>query len=77
MFYKNLYDDYDLKLCEAFAVDIEEGEILTQFTTVERDYNLNISLVINPDKNQDLNNTEYFKHYNNARPDKASRCENP
>lgn len=73
MFDKNLYDDYDLELCEAFAVDIEESEILTQFTTVARDYNLNISLVINPDKNQNLNNTEYFKFYNNANPDKASK----
>ena len=73
MFDKNLYDDYDLELCEAFAVDIEEGEILTEFNTVARDYNLNISLAINLDKNRNLNNTEYFKIYNNARPDKASK----
>ena len=73
MFDKNLYDDYDLKLCEVFAVDIEEGEILTEFATVARDYNLNVSLAVNPDQNRNLKNTEYFKFYNDTRPDKAHK----
>ena len=73
MFDKNLYDDYDLELCETFDVNIEEGEVLTEFSTVARDYGLNVSLVINPDKNRNLKNTEYFKFYNNARPDNASK----
>ncbi|MDE6833584.1 MAG: hypothetical protein K2J39_04985 [Ruminococcus sp.] len=73
MFDKNLYDDYDLELCEAFAVDIEEGEVLTEFSTVARDYGLNVSLVINPDKSRNLKNAEYFKLYNNSRPDNASK----
>ena len=73
MFDKNLYDDYDIELCKAFAVDIEAGEILTDFSTVARDYDLNVSLVINPDMNRNSKNTEYFKLYNNSRPDNASR----
>ncbi|MDE6539428.1 MAG: hypothetical protein K2K66_04495 [Ruminococcus sp.] len=73
MFDKNLYDDYDLELCEAFAVDIEEGEILTEFATVARDYNLNVLLAVNPDKNRNLKDMEYFKFYNDTRPDKAPK----
>lgn len=73
MFDKNLYDDYDLELCEAFAVDIEEDEILTGFATVARDYNLNVTLAVNPDKNRNLKYTEYFKLYNDTKPNIATK----
>ncbi|MDE6035609.1 MAG: hypothetical protein K2G36_06830 [Ruminococcus sp.] len=73
MFDKDLYDDYDLELCEAFDVNIEEGEILTEFATVERNDNLNISLAVNPDQNRNLKYMEYFKFYNDKNPYKARK----
>lgn len=73
MFDKNLYDNYDLELCEALAIDSEAGEILSEFAKVARDYNLNVSLAVNPDKSHNLKYMEYFKVYNDTNPDKAHK----
>lgn len=73
MFDTDLYDDYDLKLCEEFSIDIEAGEILTEFTTIARSKKYNITVAINPDKNRNLKNMEYFKVYNHIDPTKASK----
>ena len=66
MFNKDLYDDYDSQLCEDYSVDIDAGEILTEFATVKRDRNLNICVAVNPDRHRNLKNMEYFKIYNHT-----------
>lgn len=73
MFNTDLYDDYDLKLCEDFSVDIEAGEILTEFATAGRFGKYNMSVAVNPDKNRNKINAEYFKVYNNEFPYKAMK----
>lgn len=73
MFDTDLYDNYDLQLCEDFAVDIEADEILTGFVTVGRFKEENMSVAVNPDANRNKVNTEYFKVYNNEFPDKATK----
>lgn len=73
MFNTDLYDDYDLKLCEDFSVDIEAGEILTEFATAGRFQKYNMSVAVNPDKNRNKINAEYFKVYNNEFPYKAMK----
>lgn len=52
MFNINLYDNYDLQLCEDFSIDIEAGEILTEFATVGRFQKYNMSVAVNPDANR-------------------------
>lgn len=73
MFDINLYDNYDLQLCEDFSIDIEAGEILTEFVTVGRFKKENMSVAVNPDANRNKINTEYFRVYNNEFPDKATK----
>lgn len=73
MFNVDLYDDYDLELCEEFAIDTEAGEILTEFATVGRFPKYNMSVAVNPDKNRNLKDMQYFKLYNNTYPDKATK----
>ncbi|MCM1507803.1 MAG: hypothetical protein NC177_11815 [Ruminococcus flavefaciens] len=73
MFNKNLYDDYDLQLCEDLSIDIEAGEILTEFATVGRFQKYNMSVAVNPDNNRNLKDMEYFKVYNHIDPTKASK----
>lgn len=73
MFNINLYDDYNLQLCEDFSIDIEAGKILTKFATVGRFQKYNMSVAVNPDANRNKINTEYFKVYNNEFPGKATK----
>lgn len=69
----DLYDDHELKLCEEFAVDIEAGEILDEYSTVARVPDLNICLAVNPDHCEDLPGMKYFKVYNNCNAALADR----
>lgn len=71
--FDDFYDDYDLDLCEAFAVDRSAGEILTEFATVGRFQKQNFSLAVNPDRKRNLKNAEYFKVYNHIDPERATK----
>lgn len=73
MFNKNLYDDEDLLLCDEYSIDIEAGEVLTEFATVARASDLNICAAVNPDNKRNLYGMEYFKVYNHCDPTKASK----
>jgi len=73
MFNKNLYDDEDLRLCDAYSIDIEAGEVLTEFATVARASDLNISVAVNPDSKRNLYEMEYFKVYNHYDPTRANK----
>lgn len=73
MFNKNLYDNEDLLLCDEYDIDIEAGEILTEFATVARASDLNICVAVNPDSKRNLYGAEYFKIYNHYDPTRASK----
>lgn len=73
MFDTDLYDSKDIGICRDLAVDIQAGEVLTEFSTVARDYDLNICVAVNPDSNAHLCGEEYFKVYNNPHPAEATR----
>ena len=67
----NLYTKEEMILCDELAIDTESGEFLHEFATVARDSNLNMSVAVNPDRN--LKNIEYFKVYNHAKPQRATK----
>lgn len=58
-------NDYDFKLSEQCGIDLQSGEILTEFAQIIS-VNYNICFGINPDSNRNIKGLEYFKIYNNA-----------
>lgn len=77
-FYKNsfdidLYDEEDLELCEAYAIDITAGEILTEFSTVCRNAQFGMCIAVNPDQKRNLKGMEYFKVYKHIDPLRATK----
>lgn len=49
-----------------------DGELLTEFATVARDYQNNLQLGVNPDRTR--NNPRYFKLYNSLSHGAADEC---
>ena len=69
----DLYTEEEMILCDELAIDIESGEFFHEFATVARDSNLNMSVAVNPDRNRNLKNIEYFKVYNHVNPQRATK----